>query len=176
MSPREYQARLDLLRVQDCVWARMKPAEIARKLGKDKAWVSRAIQKLETERASAYRSAEERDLIGENLRQLDSLLAKALAAAHGGKDAKTQLAALRTAADVLRQKADYEMAVGLVQGHRERGSGGTGGFVERERTARAVEFYECVQEELPQSAVAAILQRLSHTKLKRQPSHFLPTN
>ena len=80
MSPREYQARIDRLKVQDCLWARMKPSEIARSLGKDKAWVSRTIQRLEKERETVYRSPKAETLIEENIEQLDSLLARAFAA------------------------------------------------------------------------------------------------
>ena len=71
MSPREYAARLDLLRVQDCLWARMKPTAIARKLGKDKAWVSRAIARIREEQATAFQSPTERELTKEHLAQLD---------------------------------------------------------------------------------------------------------
>ena len=150
MSPREYQARLDLLRVQDCLWARMKPAEIARKLGKDKAWVSRAIQRLETERATEYRSPREAELIGDNVRQLESLLSSALAVAQREKDAKTHLAAIRTAADLLRQKADYEISVGFVQKHDARENA--------ESRNASVELLHYVKEELPEDAVMKILE------------------
>lgn len=150
MSPREYQARLDLLHVQDCIWARMKPAEIARKLGKDKAWVSRAIQRLETERATEYRSPRESELIGDNVRQLESLLSSALAVAQREKEAKTQLSAIRTAADLLRQKADYEISVGFVQKHDARENA--------ESRKASVELLHYVKEELPEDAVMKILE------------------
>ena len=58
----------------------MKPSEIARHLGKDKAWVSRTIQRLENERGTVYRSPKAEELIEENMGQLDSLLARAFAA------------------------------------------------------------------------------------------------
>lgn len=161
MSPREYQARIDLLRVQDYLWARMKPADIARKLGKDKAWVTRAIQKLESERATAYRSPEERQLISENVRQLESLLAKALAISHGGSDVKTQLAAIRTAADVIRQKSEYEMVVGFVQRRGEQGAG------DAEKDRQDAESWRSLRETHPPEAVANILEKLVESRAKR---------
>lgn len=161
MSPREYQARLDLLHVQDCLWARMKPAEISRKLGKDKAWVSRAIQRLETERQTEYRSPREADLIGDNLRQLESLLSGALAVAQREKDAKTHLAALRTAADLLRQKSEYQITIGYVCQRDARED------AEKQRKQR--ELNEYVQEHLPEEAVMKILEiRMASKKRKAE--------
>jgi hypothetical protein len=137
----------------------MKPAEIARKLGKDKAWVSRTIARLETEQATDYRSPKEAELVGENLRQLESLLASALAAAQREKDGKTHLAALRTAADLLRQKTEYEITVGHIQRREKR--------EDVEKSEVATEFYEGIQEDLPESAVMAILERLVESRRLR---------
>ncbi len=156
MSPREYQAWLDRLKVQDCLWARMKPSEIARSLGKDKAWVSRTIQRLEKERQTVYRSPKAEALIDENMAQLDSLLARAFAAVRSESKSKGQLAALRTAADIVRQKAEYEMAVGRV----ERGVRSA----QLEAETRDAELAEYAQENLPLSAVTAILERTADRK------------
>ena len=75
ISPRKYAAKIDLLRVQDCLAARMKPCEIARHLGKDKAWVSRAIRKLLSEKETAYFTNAERAALEENNRDFDRLIA-----------------------------------------------------------------------------------------------------
>ena len=148
LSPREYQARLDRLRVQDCLWARMGVTQIARHLGKDKAWVSRTIQRLQNEQATAYRTPREAELIGEHMGQLDSLLADTMAAVRRGEKGKTQLAAIRTAADLLRQKGEYQMSVGFVQ-NRERGAKGGKEMSEPER-------WKLITEQLPPSAIEAI--------------------
>lgn len=160
MSPREYQAWLDRLNVQDCLWARMKPSEIARHLGKDKAWVSRTIQRLEKERETVYRSPKAAELIEENMGQLDSLLARAYAAMRRDSTAKGQLSAIRTAADVLRQKAEYQMAVGLVQ-RRERAENGG----EESQDEALMEY---VQEHLPLGAVTAIIEKLALSEEERK--------
>lgn len=155
--PREYAARLDRLRVQDCIWARMKPAEIARQLGKDKAWVTRTIQGLETEGETAYRSPKEMELVGGNLAQLDSLLASALSIGHRQKDAKTRIAAIRVAADLLRQKSEYEIAVGFVHKREARADGDGQGMT-----------VKMIHEEIPESAVMAILERRAVKMKKRE--------
>lgn len=155
MSPREYAARLDLLRVQDCLWARMKPTAIARKLGKDKAWVSRAIARIRDEQATGFQSPTERELTTEHLAQLDSLIAKAIAETEG--TGKARLAALRVAMEALRQKSDYQLAIGLVQRRepKPKEGGGLGMSL------------ESLREELPESAVRAILERTQRTEIAR---------
>lgn len=158
-SPRAYAARLDLMHVQDCLWARMRPSEIARKLGKDPGWVSRAIQKLESERETAFRSPAEEELIQHNLGQLDSILAKAFALAHGETDPKTQLTALKTAADVLRQKTEYEMSIGSVQ---------KGARSEIPEEDSGVITRRMLDEELPEHSMMLILERYMKKKKKRE--------
>ncbi len=135
----------------------MKPAEIARQLGKDKAWVTRTIQGLETEGETAYRSPKEMELVGGNLAQLDSLLASALSIGHRQKDAKTRIAAIRVAADLLRQKSEYEIAVGFVHKREARADGDGQGMT-----------VKMIHEEIPESAVMAILERRAVKMKKRE--------
>ncbi len=161
VSPRAYKASLDLLRVRDCLWARMRPSEIARRLGKDKAWVSRQIKKLEDDLVTAYRAPEESALVRENFAQLDSLLAKSLQLVARSKDSKRQLAAIRTATDVIRQRARYEMMVGFVR-RRE----GTTPM----RLSKGDALLASLQEELPPNSVLAALEKL--VELRKQPKLF----
>lgn len=133
----------------------MKPTAIARKLGKDKAWVSRAIARLRDEQSTAFQSPKERELIGEHLAQLDSLIAKALAETEVA--GKTRLAALRVAMDAIRQKADYQLAIGLIQRRDSK---------PEPETAPGLSF-ETLREELPESAVMQILERMKATAAKR---------
>jgi len=137
----------------------MRPSEIARKLGKDPGWVSRAIQKLESERETAFRSPAEEELIQHNLGQLDSILAKAFALAHGETDPKTQLTALKTAADVLRQKTEYEMSIGSVQ---------KGARSEIPEEDSGVITRRMLDEELPEHSMMLILERYMKKKKKRE--------
>ena len=160
MSPREYQAWIDRLKVQDCLWARMKPSEIARSLGKDKAWVSRTIQRLEKERETVYRSPKAETLIEENIEQLDSLLARAFAAVRCESTSKGQLAAIRTAADIVRQKAEYQMATGRVE-RCERST-------QLEEDARDEQFAEIMEEHLPISAMKAIFDKLHEAEQRKK--------
>lgn len=146
MSPREHAAKMDLLRVQDCLWARMKPSEISRALGKDKAWVSRAIRKVQDGNSTAYQSPKERQIIGENLAQLDSLLSKALAITERGTVTE-KLAAVRVALSVIQQRTNYEFSVGLVQQRAEQKTGEN-------------DFVTALREHIPsEDAISAIAQR-----------------
>ena len=114
MSPREYAAKIDLLRVQDCLAARMKPCEIARHLGKDKAWVSRTIRKLLAEKATAYASISERATLEEMRRDFDRLISTAMELGETGSD-KAKLAAIQAAGIVLRAKQDFLVKTGQIQ-------------------------------------------------------------
>ena len=157
MSPREYAARLDLLRVQDCLWARMRAAAIARKLGKDKAWVSRTIARIREEQSTAFQTPNERALIAENFAQLDSLMSRALAETEG--PAKGRLGAIRIAMDVLRQKSDYQLAVGLVQKREAKPNEESAGKF----MGLSIEY---IREELPEEAVMEILRRTTEKKAR----------
>jgi DNA-binding MarR family transcriptional regulator len=139
----------------------MRPSEIARRLGKDKAWVSRQIKKLEDDLVTAYRAPEESALVRENFAQLDSLLAKSLQLVARSKDSKRQLAAIRTATDVIRQRARYEMMVGFVR-RRE----GTTPM----RLSKGDALLASLQEELPPNSVLAALEKL--VELRKQPKLF----
>lgn len=114
VSPRKYEATLDLLRVQDCLAARMRPCEIARHLGKDPAWVSRTVRKLLSEKATAYATDAERATLEEMRRDYDRLIATAMEMKETGSD-KGKLAAIQTASAALRAKHDFLIKTGLVQ-------------------------------------------------------------
>ena len=151
------------MKVQDCLWQRMKPSQIARHLGKDKAWVSRAIRKLEDERATACHTPEESQLVRKNIAQLESLVATAMRIAGEQKDSRGRLAAIRTAAEVLRQRNEYQIAVGHVQRRDARNP---------IRPTKADTFLASLEEELPPEAALAALEKL--VELRKQPKLFKP--
>ena len=111
-SPRDYQARLDRLRVRDYVAARMGVAEIARRMRKDKAWVSRTIRKLREENQDFLETAEGQQLVHENLSYFESLVAKARGEVERASSRAEAIAALRVAGNLLQQKANYELVTG----------------------------------------------------------------
>ena len=80
--------------------------------------------------------------------QLDSLLADTMAAVRRGEKGKAQLAAIRTAADLLRQKGEYQMSVGFVQNREREAKGGT--------DQTELERWNAITEQLPPSAIEAI--------------------
>jgi DNA-binding Lrp family transcriptional regulator len=161
MSQREYRAMLDKLRVQDCVFARMKPSEIARRLGKDKAWVSRAIKSLEEDKATTFRRPEELPLVQENLAMLECLLAKTMRIVNMEKEPKRKLAAMRVATDMIRQRGDYQIAVGLVQRR-----------VRKQSIGQSGELPESIEEALPLDAVCKIFEKLR--EINSQPPLYKP--
>ena len=136
------------MRVQEYLWARMKPADIARKMKKDKAWVSRTIKKLQDAPPPIPPTGQE--IIAEELAQLDSLIVRTRQLFENAKDAKTQLAAIRLTADLQKQKSEYQQAVGLVQRSAETLTGEPP--VLGRMTARQL------REELPPSSLKAIVE------------------
>ena len=115
MSPRQYAARIELLRVQDCIAARMTPAEIARHLKKDRAWVSRAIRKLQAERRAAYSTDAEQAAIDETNRDFDRLLIAAMAIHESAGATSKGLAAIRAAGEALQEKVRFQLATGQIR-------------------------------------------------------------
>jgi DNA-binding MarR family transcriptional regulator len=111
-SPRDYQARLDRLRVKDYVAARMSVTEIARRMRKDKAWVSRTIRQLREENQGFIETTEGRKLVEENLADFESLVARARAEVERAPTPIAAIAALRVAGNLLQQKANYELVTG----------------------------------------------------------------
>ena len=113
MSPREYQARMDLCRLWDLMQQRKSSAEIAREMGKDPAWVCRSIQRIQDDFSTIYPRPDEAKTILTNLANLESLLAEILRTiptVEGG----AKISAIRAASDLIRQKSDYEIRVGRV--------------------------------------------------------------
>lgn len=161
ISPRAYKANLDRLKVQDCVFARMRPSEIARHLGKDKGWVSRVIKSLEKDKATTFRRPEELPLVRDNLARLESLLAKAMRLVNVERDSKRKLAAMRVASDMVRQLGEYQIAIGLV-GRRDRKSS----------VHRLGELPEGISEELPFEAVCKIFDKLK--EIRSEPPLYKP--
>lgn len=93
----------------------MRPAEIARKLGKDKSWVSRAIRKLLAEKETAYATDAERAVIEETNRDFERLIVAAMAVREAAGDTEKGLAAIRAASEVLGAKVRYQLATGQIQ-------------------------------------------------------------
>ena len=114
MSPREYAARIDLLGVQDCLAARMKPSEIAAHLGKDKSWVSRTIRKLLSEKETAYVTDTARAALEEMNRDFERLIAAAMAMRETEGDT-ARLAAIKAASEVLSAKLRFQITTGQIQ-------------------------------------------------------------
>jgi hypothetical protein len=114
MSVREYEARRDLLELYALLDAGLRPVEIAKRMKKDPAWVSRSIQRLKTERALIFRAPEDGEIIEETLLRLQSLYQRAASAslALAGKEA---MAAVRTAAGILHQITEYQIRIGLLE-------------------------------------------------------------
>ena len=115
LSPREYSARLDLCRLWDLMCERKRPAEIAQLMCKDPAWVSRSIQRIHEDFSTVYTNERQREIVAKNLSHFESLYAKALTLSSQGS-CRERTAALKTALDVLRAKAEYEVTVGNVKG------------------------------------------------------------
>ena len=115
MSPREYAARIDLLRVQDCLAARMKPCEIAANLGKDKSWVSRTIRKLLSEKETAYVTDTARAALEEMNRDFERLIAAAMAMRETAGDTAQGLLAIKAASEALSAKLRFQITTGQIQ-------------------------------------------------------------
>jgi hypothetical protein len=67
LTPRAYQARLDLCRLRNLVCMRKSQAEIAQTMGKDPAWVSRSIKRMHSDFSILHATPDENRLIWENL-------------------------------------------------------------------------------------------------------------
>jgi hypothetical protein len=118
MSPRSYQARVDVCRLWDLMLLGRSQAKIARIMGKDAAWVSRAVKKLQTDTSLAFHRPKETETTNEHLGRLESLYFKALAMVEIS-EGKAQVTAIRTAATLLREKAQFLQFIGLMQKDQE---------------------------------------------------------
>lgn len=114
LSPRAYQARLDLCRVYDFLIQRKRPSEIAELMGKDRAWVSRAIKKVQQDLSPMFETPTEKRAIQEQLAQFELLNSKALRLAASTDETK-QLLAIRLAATVMAERQKFLQYIGLVR-------------------------------------------------------------
>jgi uncharacterized coiled-coil DUF342 family protein len=117
LSPREYQARLDLCRLRDLVCMNKSQTEIAAEMGKDAAWVSRSIRRIQEDFSTLYGTPDENRLVRENIANLENLYAEARKTAHES-DGFKRISALRLAAEIQRQLNEYEVTVGWVANRR----------------------------------------------------------
>ena len=88
-------------------------AQIAREMAKDPAWVCRSIKRLLSDFSTIYPRPDEAKTIAANLANLESLLSSSLRAIDAS-NGRAKIMAIRSAADILQQKANYEIRVGQV--------------------------------------------------------------
>jgi hypothetical protein len=110
---------LDLCRLWDLVCRNKTQAEIAQIMGRDPAWVCRAIKEIHADFSTVFSTPNESRLVAENLANFQSLYAETLNTAFASSG-YARTGALRLAADILRQKSAYEIAVGCVQSRKGR--------------------------------------------------------
>jgi hypothetical protein len=91
--------------------------EIAHIMGKDPAWVSRNIKRIQSDFSILYATPDENRLICENLARLESLYAETLRTAFASTG-HTRFYGLRIAANILHQLAQYQITVGYVANRR----------------------------------------------------------
>ena len=87
-------------------------------MGKDPAWVSRAIKKVQSDFSTVYQKPKESRLIEEQLARLESLYARAAATAETTEGANC-IMAIRTAASVLREQFQFLQYTGMIQKNTE---------------------------------------------------------
>ena len=113
-SPRAYQARLDLCHVYDFLSQGKRPAEIARAMGKDPAWVSRAIKKLQQDPSTIFETPTQKRAIQEQLARFELLRSKALCLA-GSTDENKQLQAIRLANSIIADEQKFLQYIGVIR-------------------------------------------------------------
>lgn len=117
MSPRSYQALLDRCQLWDLVCMRTPQVEIAQIMRKDAAWVSRTIREIQADFATVHATPNESATIRENIARWESLFAEALRNLRNSSG-YSRISALRVAAEIHRQKAEYQISVGWVANRR----------------------------------------------------------
>lgn len=93
-------------------------ADIARLMSKDAAWVCRTVKKLQTDTSPIFNRPKEEEMVDEHLARLESLYSKALTMIEDS-EGMAQVAAIRTASTLLRDKRDFLEFVGLVREDQE---------------------------------------------------------
>jgi hypothetical protein len=91
--------------------------EIASEMGKDAAWVSRSIRRIQQDFSTLYGTPDENRLVRENIARLQNLYAAALKVAFSSEGFK-RISALRLAAEIQRQLNEYQVTVGWVANRR----------------------------------------------------------
>ncbi|GAA5144508.1 hypothetical protein GCM10023213_34850 [Prosthecobacter algae] len=118
LSPRAYQARVDLCRLWDLMMQGSSAADIARTMGKDPAWVSRSIKRIKGDFSTVYERPAEKEMVNDHLARLETLYAKAMKAAEES-EGMAKVAAIRTVNSILRDKAQFLQFVGLIYRNQE---------------------------------------------------------
>lgn len=114
ITQREYQAREDLLELHALLDSGLKPAQIARIMGKDPAWVSRSTRRLREDPALAFRSPVEGEIILQSLMRQETIYRQAMRGASECEgSAKASL--LKVATSVTKQTIDYSFRVGILE-------------------------------------------------------------
>jgi hypothetical protein len=132
LSPRAYQARLDLCRLWDLVCMQKSQTEIAHIMGKDAAWVSRSVKRIQADFSTIYGTPTEEEIIRDNLARIESLYSEALNSLHS-TNGYSRISALRVTAESVRQKSEYEVTVGWVANRRSEPNGARGPTLEELR-------------------------------------------
>lgn len=117
ISPREYDAKRDLLELHALLDSGMRPAEIAKEMGKDPAWVSRKMKELRENATLAFRKPCEGELITQALTRFETLYHQAFRAAMKNQGV-AKVGLFRVACAIMRQFSDYQIRVGLVEERR----------------------------------------------------------
>jgi hypothetical protein len=150
LSPRAYQALLDRCKLWDLVSMRTPQVQIAEIMGKDPAWVSRTLQEIQSDFSTVHATPNEVGIIQENLVRWQTLYAEARQVATAS-DGFKRISALRLCAELVRQKAEYEVSVGWVTNRR---------YGEGARGASRAPSIEELRDEISQEDLEAITLRL----------------
>lgn len=114
ISQREYETREDMLELRALVDSGLRPAQIAREMGKDPAWVSRSIPRLRSDPALAFRAPVEGAIIVQVLERYETIYRQAIRGA-AECDGSAKAGLLKVAATVLKQNVDYLFRIGMLE-------------------------------------------------------------
>jgi hypothetical protein len=109
----------------DLVCRRTPQAKIAQIMGKDPAWVSRTVKQIQADFSTVQATPNESGIIRENLVRWETIYADARRVA-AVSEGFARISALRVCAEVLRNKAEYEVTVGWVANRRADKNGARG--------------------------------------------------
>lgn len=114
LSPPALEARRDLLRVNDLILQGKRQCDIAAIMGKDAAWVSRTIRRIQRDPALIYSPPNAQTIVSEQLARLEALIRMALEHA-GASEGATKTGALRLAADLQEKRTAFLEKVGILR-------------------------------------------------------------